>query len=76
MRINRKQYKLLKTLGTMIKKLIYGSLLFVMYAALMVLVSPVILIFSKGEDGELTIWNFVGMAWLVMLILVGKTVSR
>ena len=64
------KYKLLKTLGTMMKKLIYGSLLFAMLAALMVLVSPVILIFSKGEDGELTIWNLVGLVWLCLLVFL------
>lgn len=64
------KYKLIKTLGTMMKKLIYGSLMFAMFAALMVLVSPVILIFSKGEDGELTIWNLVGLVWLCLLVFL------
>ena len=54
----------------MMKKLIYGSLMFAMLAALMVLVSPVILIFSKGEDGELTIWNLVGLVWLCLLVFL------
>ena len=64
------KYKLLKTLETMITKIVYGSLWVAFVAALMVLVSPVILIFYKVEDGELTIWNFVGLVWLFLLVFL------
>lgn len=39
----------------MITKIVYGSLWVAMVLALMVLVSPVLLIFSTGEDGEMTV---------------------
>ena len=64
------KYKLIKTLETMITKIVYGSLWFAMVLALMVLVSPVLLIFSTGEDGEMTIWNLVGIVWLLLLVCV------
>lgn len=64
------KYKLLKTLETMMTKIIYGSLLVAMVLALMVLVSPVFLIFSTGKDSELTVWNLVGIVWLCLLVCV------
>ena len=64
------KYKLIKTLETMITKIVYGSLWVAMVLALMVLVSPVLLIFSTGQDGEMTIWNLVGIVWLLLLVCV------
>ena len=64
------KYKLIKTLETMITKIVYGSLWVAMVLALMVLVSPVLLIFSTGKDGEMTIWNLVGIVWLFLLVCV------
>ena len=64
------KYKLLKTLETMMTKIIYGSLCVAMVLALMVLVSPVFLIFSTGKDSELTVWNLVGIVWLCLLVCV------
>lgn len=49
----------------MMTKIIYGSL----WVA-MVLVSPVFLIFSTGKDGEMTVWNLVGIVWLCLLVCV------
>ena len=60
----------------MVRRIIWGGIWTAAVMAVLVICSPVLLIFSTGNDGELTIWNFVGMAWLVMLILVGKTVNR
>lgn len=36
------------------------------------LCSPVLLIFTEGQDGAPTVWNFVGVGWLAMLILAFK----
>ena len=54
----------------MMTKIIYGSLWVAMVLALMVLVSPVFLIFSTGKDSELTVWNLVGIVWLCLLVCV------
>ena len=43
--------------------------LFMAWLVLAMLCSPVLLIFTEGQDGELTVWNFVGVGWLAMLIL-------
>ena len=39
----------------------------------MVLLSPTLLIFSEGKDGSITIWNFVGIGYLLLIVwLAGK----
>lgn len=72
----KQKYKLIKTLETMMTKIIYGSLWVVMVLALMVLVSPVFLIFSTGKDGEMTVWNLVGIVWLCLLVCVFKVADK
>ena len=38
-----------------------------------VLLSPTLLIFSEGKDGSITIWNFVGIGHLLLIVwLAGK----
>ena len=42
------------------------------YVLLMVvLAAPCLLTFSEDQDGSITIWNFVGLAWLFMLTRIG-----
>lgn len=43
--------------------------------ALVALCAPCVLVFSVGHDGELTIWNFVGLAWCVILYGIFKKFS-
>lgn len=69
------KYKLFKILTTMMAKIMYVGFWAVMVLALMVLCAPCLLIFSVGEDGEMTVWNFVGLAWLGLLIVAGKMVK-
>ncbi len=50
---------------------------FVLYATLyliaFVFVLPTLLIFTKGNNDSITVWNFVGILWLLMLSwIVGK----
>lgn len=38
------------------------------WLVVMILLSPCLLIFSEGKDGGITIWNFVGIAYLLGVI--------
>ena len=60
----------------MAKKIMSGLWLTACMLALMVLVAPCLLVFSVGKDGELTVWNLVGLAWMVVLFGVFKWKSR
>ena len=33
---------------------------------------PVTLIFTEGENGEMTIWNWIGLAYAVLVVVVLK----
>lgn len=46
------------------------------YIAIAAIAAPVLLIFSTGKDGQHTVWNFVGIAYLLLLIAAGKILSR
>lgn len=35
--------------------------------AAIIAISPCMLILTEGEDGGITIWNFVGIAYLIVL---------
>ena len=37
-----------------------------------ILVCPCLLTFTEGMDGSPTVWNFVGLAWIVMLVFSVK----
>ena len=50
---------------------------FILYATLYLIalafVLPTLLIFTKGNNDSITVWNFVGILWLLMLSwIVGK----
>ena len=40
---------------------------------MIVVVSPIALIFTGGEHGGITVWNFVGLAYLLILCFTVKT---
>ena len=42
---------------------------FLAWLVIALLCSPVLLIFTEGQDGAPTVWNFVGIGWLALLIL-------
>lgn len=46
------------------------------FAMLFILCLPVLLIFSEGQDGGITVWNFVGIAWLLVLVGIGSKVFK
>jgi len=50
-------------LVTMAKRIYGWMLLCICWISLMVLCAPAFLVFSVGKDGELTIWNVVGLLW-------------
>ena len=57
-------------------KKIYGWMLMcILGLALVALCAPCLLVFSEGHDGELTILNFVGWAWCVILYGIFKKFS-
>lgn len=46
------------------------------YIAIAAIAAPVLLIFSTGKEGHPTVWNFVGLAYLSLLIAAGKILGR
>ena len=43
-------------------------------ATVSILLSPILLIFTEGRDGSITVWNFVGIASLLGIIcIIGYT---
>lgn len=71
--MNRKTYK---KLITMAKKIYAGLMTAACLLALAILCAPCFLIFSVGKDGELTVWNLVGVLWMVVLFGVFKYKSK
>lgn len=52
-----------------IKFILYATL----YLIALAFVLPTLLIFTKGNNDSITVWNFVGILWLLMLSwIVGK----
>lgn len=53
---------------------------FILYATLyliaFVFVLPTFLIFTQSSDGAITVWNFVGILWLLMLCWIVGKVSK
>ena len=46
-------------------------------ATVTILLSPILLIFTEGRDGSITVWNFVGIAYLLGIIcIIGNTRKR
>lgn len=60
---------------TMVKKIYGWMLMSILGLALLALCAPCFLVFSVGHDGELTIWNFVGLAWCLILYGIFKKFS-
>lgn len=71
----KKKYKLTKTLMIMAQKIIHCGMLAVMWLALLLLFAPCLLIFSVGDDGEITVWNFIGVLWMAIIWRVFKKMS-
>ena len=63
-------------LAFMVSKVIGGLWMAACLLALGIMVAPCFLIFSVGKDGELTVWNLVGLAWMWVLFCVFKWKSR
>ena len=63
-------------LTIMVKKIMSGLWLTACLLALFAMVAPCFLIFSTGKDGELTVWNLVGLVWCVGVAFVFKYKSR
>lgn len=46
------------------------------FAVLFIICLPTLLIFSEGHDGGITVWNFVGIAWLLILVKIAHYVIK
>lgn len=47
------------------------------WLVVMILLSPCLLIFTEGKDGGITVWNFVGIAYLLGVIgIVGYSIKK
>lgn len=51
------------------KKIAQFLVLALIYFFVLVLFAPVLLIISEGPDGGVTIWNFVGIAYLLAWVI-------
>lgn len=52
------------------KKIAQFVILALIYLLVLVLFTPVLLIITEGPDGGITIWNFVGIAYLLAWVAV------
>ena len=52
------------------KKIAQFVVLALIYFFVLVLFAPVLLIINEGPDGGITIWNFVGIAYLMAWVAV------
>ena len=52
------------------KKIAQFVILALIYLFVLVLFAPVLLIITEGPDGGITIWNFVGIAYLMAWVAV------
>ena len=52
------------------KKFAQFLVLALIYLLVVVLFTPVLLIITEGPDGGITIWNFVGIAYLLAWVAV------
>lgn len=52
------------------KKIAQFVILALIYLFVLVLFAPVLLIITEGPDGGITIWNFVGIAYLLAWVAV------
>lgn len=50
--------------------------MFMAWLVIALLCSPVLLIFTEGQDGAPTVLNFVGIGWLAMLILACRKIFK
>ena len=68
----KRKYQLNKfIIGTM-KKFFSVSMIAVMCVALALFVAPCLLVFSVGSDGELSVWNLVGIGWCLLVYYAFK----
>lgn len=52
------------------KKIAQFVVLALIYLLVLVLFAPVLLIITEGPNGEITIWNFLGIAYLLAWVAV------
>jgi hypothetical protein len=58
------------------EKMIYYIQLVVLFVAGCLVLSPCLLMFTTGHEGEPTIWNVVGVAWLYVLYRIVKIICK
>ena len=42
----------------------------------MILLSPCLLVFTEGKDGGITVWNFVGIAYIIGVIAIVWLINK
>lgn len=73
--LKKKYFTKLKFIRIM-KKILSIGLMVVYALTLIVICLPCLLIFSTGQDGEMTWMNWLGIGWLAVLIVVFKRVNK
>ena len=59
-----------------VKKIMKRTLMAGAFCLLFILCLPTLLIFSEGHDGSITIWNFVGIGWLLGIVYVFNKIQE
>ena len=57
-------------------KVLYALISLAIIAVVVILLSPILLIFTEGRDGSVTPWNFVGIAYLLLVFWVSTKVNK
>lgn len=57
-------------------KVLHALISVAVMVVIMVLLSPILLIFTESKDGSITIWNFVGIAYLLMVVGLAYKVNE
>lgn len=56
-------------------RLLHALITAAVVMVVVVLLSPTLLIFSESKDGSITIWNFVGIAYLLLIFWLSTKVN-
>lgn len=57
-------------------KLLHALISVAIMAVVLVLLSPILLIFTESKEGCITIWNFVGIGYLLLIMWLAERVNK
>lgn len=57
-------------------RLLHALISVAIMAVVLVLLSPILLIFTESKEGSITIWNFVGIAYLLLIVWLAEKANK